>query len=201
MQIPSRFGINAALLSQLRDDVKLLVECGVMDYSLLVGVVEMTTAQRQNMDAEQALRTIQQQSKHLERIEHVSKKKKLDERALLALAGPIRLLLAPPLFVAKRACSMARLTLSSIVTLPLPYYGAGNCGVDGGLYSKFHGRRRGERAVYYLGIIDFLQPWTVRKAAERKLKGLIGYDTKAISCVDPEEYAIRFLDFLDNHIS
>ena len=43
------YGINigahakSALLSQLRQDVKLLVECQVMDYSLLVGVVDMET--------------------------------------------------------------------------------------------------------------------------------------------------------------
>jgi hypothetical protein len=195
------FRKHVALLSQLREDVKLLVECRVMDYSLLVGVVDMGRTQKQNEYAEQALLTMQQQGRHLERLEHITKKKKLDERALSALAAPIRLLLAPPLFVAKRTWSLARITLSSIITLPLPYYGSGNCGVDGGLYSKFHGRRRGDRAVYYLGLIDFLQPWTARKAVERRLKGLIGYDTKAISCVDPEEYAIRFLEFLDTHIS
>jgi hypothetical protein len=192
---------HVALLSQLREDVKLLVECQVMDYSLLVGVVDMASTQKQNEYAEHALLTMQQQGRHLERLEHITKKKKLDERALSAVAAPIRLLLAPPLFVAKKTWSLARITLSSIITLPLPYYGSGNCGVDGGSYSKFHGRRRGDRAVYYLGLIDFLQPWTARKAVERRLKGLIGYDTKAISCVDPEEYAIRFLEFLDTHIS
>eukprot|EP00980_Cylindrotheca_fusiformis_P025643 scaffold14307_cov177-Cylindrotheca_fusiformis.AAC.7 len=192
---------KSALLSQLRKDVKLLVECGVMDYSLLVGVVDMARTQKQNRDAELALQTLQEQNRQLERIEHVSKRKTLKERVLSALASPIRLLLAPPVFVAKRTWSIARITLSSIITLPLPYYGSGNCGVDGGVFSRIHGKRRGDRAVYYLGLIDFLQPWTVRKAAERKLKGLVGYNTKAISCVDPEEYAIRFLDFLDANIS
>ena len=154
---------------------------------------------------QQALLTMRAQETQFERLEGPSsmtrKKKSLDEKALAALAAPIRLLLAPPVFVARRTWSFARLTLSSIVTLPLPYYGAGNCGVNGGLYSIMNGKRRGDRAVYYLGLIDFLQPWTFRKVVERKLKGLIGQDTKAISCVDPEEYANRFLEFLDSHIS
>ena len=63
------------------------------------------------------------------------------------------------------------------------------------------GKRRGDRAMYYMGLIDFLQPWTARKVVEKNLKGLMGYDTKAISCVDPEEYANRFLEFLDANIS
>ena len=90
---------------------------------------------------------------------------------------------------------------SSIVTLPMPYYGSGKCGVDGGMQSVIYGYRRGDRSVYYLGLIDFLQPWTARKKMERKLKGVLGYDTNAISCNSPEEYASRFLEFLDAHIS
>ena len=37
--------------------------------------------------------------------------------------------------------------------------------------------------------------------AERFLKGLVGYDTKAVSAVTPEEYAARFLAFLDENIT
>ena len=116
---------KAALLSALAEDVKLLIDCQVMDYSLLVGVA--------NVD--------------------------------------------------------------------LPYYGSGQCGVDGGAHSIMYGRRRGDEAIYYLGLIDFLQPWTTRKVLERKLKGIMGYDMNAISCVTPEEYASRFLQFLDANIS
>jgi len=42
---------------------------------------------------------------------------------------------------------------------------------------------------------------TTRKVMERKFKGLAGYDTNAISAVTPEEYATRFLEFLDKHIN
>jgi 1-phosphatidylinositol-4-phosphate 5-kinase len=186
---------KSALLSQLREDVKLLVDCQVMDYSLLVGVVDMQSF----LPVDQATRKVLQSIQQVERKFQTSKK--FEERALWAMGAPVRLLCAPPAFLVKQSWQIAQRTLSTIVTHPLPYYGAGKCGVDGGLLSVFHGTRHGRPALYYMGLIDFLQPWTARKVAERKLKGLMGYDTRAISCVSPEEYADRFLDYLNAHLS
>ncbi|OEU21559.1 SAICAR synthase-like protein, partial [Fragilariopsis cylindrus CCMP1102] len=146
---------KAALLSQLRKDVKLLIDCQVMDYSLLVGII-------------------------LERLE-----------------GPSTTGTA----AANTNNKKILITVDTIVTYPMPYYGSGICGVDGGQFSVMHGKRKGHRAIYYMGLIDFLQPWSTRKVFERKLKGLAGYDTTAISAVTPEEYATRFLDFLDQNIN
>lgn len=190
-----------ALLSQLREDVRLLVDCGVMDYSLLVGVVDMAGKHKQLEYNREAMIAMQKQDIQLDRLEAPVPKKKFDKRALSFLAAPIRLLLAPPMSFARQARYTSRNIISSVITLPLPYYGSGNCVVNGGAYAKFHGKRRGERALYYMGLIDFLQPWTTRKRVERRLKGLIGYDTTAVSCVDPEAYAQRFLEFLDANIS
>jgi len=186
---------KSALLSQLREDVKLLVDCQVMDYSLLVGVVDMESFLNFDRSARQALESVKQVGRRYET------SKKFEERVLWAMGAPLRLICAPPVFIAKQSWSLAHRTLASIVTLPLPYYGSGKCGVDGGLLSVFHGTRNGCRALYYMGLIDFLQPWTTRKVVERKFKWLMGYDPKAISCVTPEEYADRFLDFLDAHLS
>jgi hypothetical protein len=90
---------------------------------------------------------------------------------------------------------------SSVLTLPLPYYGAENPGVNGGVFSVVEGHRSGNRAIFFMGLIDFLQPWTTRKVLERRLKGVMGYDVHAISCVSPEEYASRFLEFIGAHVS
>ncbi|KAL7513685.1 hypothetical protein ACHAXN_011018 [Cyclotella atomus] len=84
---------------------------------------------------------------------------------------------------------------------PMPYHGASMPKIDGGRLSCLLGTRRGKQVTYYLGIIDFLQPWTVKKRLERDLKGLAGYDTNAISCVAPSDYAARFLKFMDAHIT
>ena len=195
------FGINigplakSSLLSQLREDVKLLVDCQVMDYSLLVGVVDMESFIHFDKSARRALES----AKGIGR--RFSTSDKFEERALWSLCAPFRLVTAPPIFLAKQTWSLAHRTLASIITQPLPYYGSGKCGVDGGLLSVFHGSRNGNRALYYMGVIDFLQPWTTRKVLERRIKGLMGYDTDAISSVTPEEYAQRFLRFLDEHLS
>jgi hypothetical protein len=55
--------------------------------------------------------------------------------------------------------------------------------------------------MYYLGVIDFLQPWTVKKRLERDFKGLAGYDKSGISCVAPSDYAARFLKFINSHVT
>jgi hypothetical protein len=84
---------------------------------------------------------------------------------------------------------------------PMPYYGSSLPKIDGGHLSCLLGTRRGKQVTYYLGIIDFLQPWTMKKRLERDLKGLAGYDTKAISCVAPSDYAARFLKFIEAHVT
>ena len=84
---------------------------------------------------------------------------------------------------------------------PMPYYGAGVTQVDGGALSSLRGFRKGTHVMYYMGVIDFLQPWTVKKRLERDLKGLAGYDKSAISCVAPGDYASRFLKFVNSHVT
>ena len=84
---------------------------------------------------------------------------------------------------------------------PMPYYGAGTTKVDGGALSSLRGTRRGMNVMYYLGVIDFLQPWTLKKRLERDLKGLAGFDKSEISCVAPADYSARFLKFVNSHVT
>lgn len=46
------------------------------------------------------------------------------------------------------------------------------------------------------GIIDILQGYTARKSMETAFKGITGKRSE-ISCVPPDEYSSRFLDFMD----
>lgn len=150
---------KAALMAQLRRDVDLLNRCGVLDYSLLVGVADMEQSiQHNNSQSDRNGNGDNQSSKVLSR-------------------------------------------LLSWIDFPLPYYGAGKTPVDGGNLSSLVGTRNGKQVAYYLGVIDFLQPWTVKKRLERDLKGLAGYDKRAISCVAPGDYASRFLKFVDDHVT
>lgn len=184
---------KASLLYQLRKDVGLLIQCGVMDYSLLVGVVDMESQGNSSSYVfDGSSLRVDPNRKNMP---------KTLRRLLSSIYAPLRILTAPPRYLANQCISLGEKTLSTILTLPLPYYGAGFSVVDGGGLSVMHGTRMGQRAIYYLGVIDFLQPWTTKKLLEREMKGILGYDTKAISCVDPKYYAQRFLDFMDEHLS
>ena len=107
------------------------------------------------------------------------------------LSNALQIIASPISFVAGKLYGEGRKMLSSIITIPFPYYGAELCGVDCGKLSRIEGRRRGKRAIYYLGLIDFLQPWTFRKACEKEMKGIVGYNKQLISCVDPHFYASK----------
>jgi len=196
--------LKSSLLSQLRKDVKFLVNCGVMDYSLLVGVVDMDTyrCKKSLADSKTIPKTVDNRpSLSANENAKIEKRNKTIRRAISMTSFPLRTAIAPPLYMAQKLYNLADITLSSVLTLPLPYYGAGICGVDGGALSVLHGRRLGHRCVYYVGVIDFLQPWTMRKVLERDLKGIAGYDVNAISCVDPKEYGARFLEYMNAHIT
>lgn len=186
---------KAALLSQLQEDVKLLVECQVMDYSLLVGVAQIETMSKKRNALQQLVTFMQDVGKQY------ANSDKLEERALWAMSAPLRLLGAPPVYLASAVYKGTKKTISSIFTRPLPYFGAEQCFVDGGDLSVLTGTRKGGKAIYYVGVIDFLQPWSTKKILERKLKGAIGYDIDAISCVTPQEYATRFLEYLDKYLT
>lgn len=71
---------------------------------------------------------------------------------------------------------------------------------DLGINSRMAGitDQRGDE-IYYCGVIDILQLYNMHKSGETILKGLIGYDTSKISSVDPQSYAKRFIEFLEDH--
>jgi hypothetical protein len=172
---------KTALLSQLRKDVGLLVDCGVIDYSLLVGVVHMGS---DDLDFHQLYPP--------GGVQPPPKKNKL----IAAIGAPVRVLLAPSFFVSRKAWSFVESSLS----WPLPYYGSGDCVVDGGKLAQVRGEKRGQRAIFYFGLIDFLQPFDFKKTVEYKWKGYL-YKEGSYSCVPPQQYADRFLKFIDNHLS
>lgn len=216
----NQYGLNvgarakASLLSQLRHDVLFLSQCGVMDYSLLVGIVKMHSARfftdllRYPSSKEQSKPCPMPKLGRSTRSIHDKKQdmfsyllRRISKHLATLFSFPIYAVAAPLLYIVQKVHTATEVTLSTVLTLPLPYYGAGICGVDGGTLSVLHGKRCGQRAIYYLGLIDFLQPWTFRKVIERELKGLIGYNKHAVSCVDPNEYSARFISFLDAHIT
>jgi 1-phosphatidylinositol-4-phosphate 5-kinase len=178
---------KAALLSQLRKDVGLLVDCGVIDYSLLVGVVRMDTPMHDVPIASNQLAltcTLPPDNQNRK------------EKLMAAIAAPVRVLLGPSFLAVRKARSF----VESALSWPLPYYGSGQCVVDGGRLAQVRGEKRGQRAIFYIGLIDFLQPFDFKKTIEWKLKGFM-YKEGSYSCVPPDQYADRFLKFVDEYIS
>jgi len=53
--------------------------------------------------------------------------------------------------------------------------------------------------VYFIGIIDYLQPYNTLKKMETGVKGIV-HDKKTISCVHPDFYCERFLRFVLNFV-
>ncbi len=51
--------------------------------------------------------------------------------------------------------------------------------------------------VYFFGIIDILQKWNTRKQMERFLKSF-KYEKTDISVAHPQQYAKRFMAFMNN---
>lgn len=56
----------------------------------------------------------------------------------------------------------------------------------------------GDGLVYHIGIIDFLQRYTLRKVLETFFKGLL-HDARKISCVAPALYARRLFAFIASY--
>ncbi|PFH38726.1 hypothetical protein BESB_010680 [Besnoitia besnoiti] len=55
--------------------------------------------------------------------------------------------------------------------------------------------------LYYVGMIDVLTYWSTRKKLEHAFKTVQTGDPKGISCVSPDYYAERFMDFMRRHIT
>jgi len=56
------------------------------------------------------------------------------------------------------------------------------------------------KEIYFAGIIDILQSYNTRKWGENMMRKAVGGNEKAISCVHPEAYAERFVEFIEDII-
>ena len=56
------------------------------------------------------------------------------------------------------------------------------------------------KEIYFAGIIDILQLYNTRKWGETMMRKAIGNNEKAMSCVNPEAYAERFVEFIGDLI-
>lgn len=51
--------------------------------------------------------------------------------------------------------------------------------------------------IYFVGIIDMLTDYGMKKRGEHYSKSII-YDSKQVSCIAPQEYLVRYIEYLDS---
>ena len=58
-----------------------------------------------------------------------------------------------------------------------------------------------KREIYFLALVDILTQYGVKKQAAKVAKSVkYGSSVEGISTVEPEQYAVRFLEFISNAI-
>jgi len=71
---------------------------------------------------------------------------------------------------------------------------------DGGLIARNQdGSLHEKMELYYVGIIDLMQPWTLRKVCEAKIKSVL-FSQGQLSSMEPASYSLRFQTFIVSKI-
>ena len=183
-----------ALIQQLEQDVQLLAELKIMDYSLLVGIHDLEKGNEERL-RDRTLQVFQpggdQQS---------------DEDA----QRPERLDRSPSTMESARKAKELRHALHKQRPIPL---GSSSSRMpdelppdqranryfysdDGGFAATHEDGTPGE-AIYYLGVIDCLTKYGSVKKTEHFVKGLSNRARKSeISAVPPKQYGARFIKFM-----
>ncbi|KAG2212248.1 uncharacterized protein EV154DRAFT_498809 [Mucor mucedo] len=168
-------------ITQLLRDVKLLVRMNIMDYSLMIGVHDIVRGNKDNV-RNSTLQFFQPDTKLAERRASMMKRresKAMVYRKVIMEANPDRL---------------------NASELPdTPFDERRNCAfyADDGGFQATDERNRAGPALYFLGIIDILTPYDMKKKSEHFFKSLT-QDKNAISSVKPKVYGNRFMGFMSN---
>ncbi|RKP25447.1 hypothetical protein SYNPS1DRAFT_15652 [Syncephalis pseudoplumigaleata] len=169
------------LVHQMERDVNLLSRLRIMDYSLLVGIHDMSRGNRENIRKAQ-LSVFQPGTEQLPGRPGQQSKVTAVRKAVVTsdpvAFDPEKEKLHDDHFDERRLCVFQQ--------------------DDGG----FQGTDVADNPIdiiYYIGIIDILTPYSMSKRVEHMFKS-IGHDSRGISAVRPSLYGRRFLNFMINAI-
>ena len=197
-------GRKRELLRQIRRDCDFLVQEGVMDYSLLVGVgvpvgdeEEGEGGQQPNGGGAVAAAAAEEAEAEDAEAPPLPQKATKGLRQALAKLPPFKFLSSTGWL----KWGERRKAREALLSPPPPPPFCPLPSIPCGVHSAIPGTRHGAPVVFYFGLIDFLQPWSARKVLERKWKGARGWDLGGISCAEPGAYAARLVDFLGEVIS
>ncbi|KAI8641600.1 hypothetical protein BD408DRAFT_452085 [Parasitella parasitica] len=166
-------------ITQLLRDVKLLVRMNIMDYSLMIGVHDIIRGNKDNV-RNSTLQTFQPNTKLAERRASMMNRresKAMLYRKVIMEANPDRL---------------------NASELPdTPFDERRNCAFysDDGGFQATDENNRAAPSLYFLGIIDILTPYDLKKKSEHFFKSMT-QDKYEISAVKPKVYGNRFMGFM-----
>ncbi|KAI9319917.1 hypothetical protein BX666DRAFT_2018084 [Dichotomocladium elegans] len=169
-------------ISQLVRDVKLLARMNLMDYSLLIGIHDLTRGNKEKIRAS-TLQFFEPDTKTAER--RASTMKRRESRVEVyqnAIAQT----------------KFDRLNTSELPDEPLEDRRGAFYADDGGFRSTDEDDQP-TTMLYYLGVIDILTTYDAKKKSEHFFKS-ITQDKHAISSVNAAEYGDRFMGFMASTI-
>ncbi|CAG8512693.1 7046_t:CDS:10 [Ambispora gerdemannii] len=168
-------------VEQLEKDVELLKRMNIMDYSLLVGLHDMSRGNKDNI-REGILTVFEPDTKKLERApSHHKRESKVSAlRKAVVSTDPLNL-------------SSTKLILDAFTDRQRQRHCVFYTD-DGGFAATDESNYR-TNYIYYLGVIDILTPYNTAKKVEHAWKSL-SHDKHNISAVNPIFYGERFLDFM-----
>ncbi|KAI9837803.1 MAG: hypothetical protein M1819_006737 [Sarea resinae] len=177
-----------AFVTQMERDVKLLQRLKIMDYSLLVGIHDLTKGNEENL-RDKTLQIFQPGGDRLEepqqnmllrtpsKLENARKAREL--RQIIKREKPVPM-----------DQSSSKMPDEMLEERKYFYFYSD----DGGFRATHEDDRPGQE-IYYLGIIDCLTNYGVVKKSEHFLKGL-SHNKSQISPIPPEGYGDRFIKFI-----
>ena len=183
---------KAALLEQLRKDTEFLARHHIMDYSLLLGIHDHRR-QEQNRRLTNTLT--------IDDFQVVDRRDSLNDGSLSLLTDSQHSR-EEPFMTVTEGCSRFRQDYGGLRSYT-PYHPIYTHEAEANVNSfpnSYIGNRFADLpvATYYVGLVDILQEYNMRKRLEHCWKVTIcRADAQGISVVDPEKYRQRFLNFID----
>ncbi|KPA82393.1 phosphatidylinositol-4-phosphate-5-kinase-likep ro tein [Leptomonas pyrrhocoris] len=165
---------RALLIDQIKKDCELLKRSRIMDYSFLVGICVLHSAAEGGA-------------------------------AHTGSPGPLTRTMGEATLRVGSTTACANLGEGQDVTVADLNDHVRNASLDGRCFTADQGGMLSSKVpglrqeIYYIGIIDILQEYNTRKRLENVVFGTM-HDRKRISCVDPNDYASRFIAFMSSII-
>ncbi|CCJ29873.1 unnamed protein product [Pneumocystis jirovecii] len=176
-------------LAQVKIDIELLASLNIMDYSLLIGIHDLSLGNKEHI-RDNILSVFNPNSEQIyNSLKHGQSVSSANElRKIVSTTGPVSLNSASNEFLETDFTFNVLFRRKDFI-----FYSD-----DGGFRATQENDLPGD-SIYYLGIIDLLTKYNVVKRIEHFWKGL-SHSKAQVSAIPPSGYASRFLKFISSII-